>query len=195
MIPTAFISSRLLHLDPTKPLFLQIEASIQRGFGSELFYVKEAYICKEGAPIPANVVLLIYFINHVLYSAVTRYGPAELKEAGLLIVERTSLETTCTDRSNRRLVNASIYLFQYDLRVLHIHGKKNFVPDSLSRLEAPVYDLTARRSRPWSTWAGRTKYLSILKMPLIGGENTPITIAILPTEDAACVSKRGYGSC
>ncbi|KAK4181992.1 hypothetical protein QBC35DRAFT_551828, partial [Podospora australis] len=37
-------------------------------------------------------------------------------------------------RANRRLINASIYLSQYELQVVHIEGKRNYVPDALSRL-------------------------------------------------------------
>ncbi|KAK1774019.1 hypothetical protein QBC45DRAFT_455067 [Copromyces sp. CBS 386.78] len=51
------------------------------------------------------------------------------------IVEQTSLRTTSTDRTNRRLINASIYLSRYNLKVFHIPGKLNFVLNALSRLK------------------------------------------------------------
>ena len=52
------------------------------------------------------------------------------------IVERTTLDTSSADRANRRLVNCSIYLSQYQLEVQHLPGTENFVPDALSRLTA-----------------------------------------------------------
>ncbi|SCO14500.1 related to TY3B-TY3B protein [Fusarium fujikuroi] len=42
-------SSRgLVHLNPKKRLFLQLDASIQRGFGAVLYHIKDGYIWKEG---------------------------------------------------------------------------------------------------------------------------------------------------
>jgi hypothetical protein len=52
------------------------------------------------------------------------------------IVNQTTLNTTSTDRANRRLINALIYLSAYPLDVYHLPGRLNFVPDALSRLEA-----------------------------------------------------------
>lgn len=64
------------------------------------------------------------------------------------VVEKTSLETSSTDRANRRLVVASIYLSEYDLEVFHLPGKKNFIPDALSGMTAPETDVNPRRLRP-----------------------------------------------
>jgi hypothetical protein len=50
------------------------------------------------------------------------------------IINQTSLNTTSTDRANRRLVNASIYLSAFNLDVHHLAGRLNVVPDALSRL-------------------------------------------------------------
>jgi hypothetical protein len=55
-------------------------------------------------------------------------------EAAKGIINQTSLNTSSTDRANRRLVNASIYLSGYDLEVHHLAGKFNLVPDALPRL-------------------------------------------------------------
>jgi hypothetical protein len=52
------------------------------------------------------------------------------------IVEQTRLDTSSTDRANRRLITASIYLSEYDLKVYHLPGRLNYVPDALSRLKA-----------------------------------------------------------
>lgn len=51
------------------------------------------------------------------------------------IVKQTSLNTTSADRSNRCLEVILIYLSQYDLKIHHIAGRQNFVPDALSRLK------------------------------------------------------------
>ncbi|PNP59923.1 hypothetical protein FNYG_14749 [Fusarium nygamai] len=130
------------------------------------------------------------------------------------IVEKTTLDTTSTDRANRRLVNASIYLSEYELRVFHIPGKKNFVPDTLSRLEAPETDGNARRLRPNYTalddmcmgveslmsqetkdkfiqgYINNTKYLPILKM-ILDSTDKPVNADRLHSEDAMSTSKRG----
>ena len=52
------------------------------------------------------------------------------------IVEQTSLKTTFTDRANKRLINALIYLLQFNLKIYYLAGKRNLVPDALSRLRA-----------------------------------------------------------
>jgi Integrase zinc binding domain len=40
------------------------------------------------------------------------------------------------DRANKKLINVSVYLSQYALKIYHLAGKKNLVPDALSRLAA-----------------------------------------------------------
>jgi hypothetical protein len=52
------------------------------------------------------------------------------------IVEQTLLDTLSIDRANRRLITALVYLSEYDLKVSHLPGRLNFVPDTLSRLKA-----------------------------------------------------------
>jgi hypothetical protein len=234
----------LCHLDPKKRLFLQLDGSLQRGFGAVLFHVKDGYIWKEGTLIPPNVVLPICFISKTLTGAESRYGPTELEVAALVwavkrlkahigssegsltvftdhsatkpIVERTSLETSSTDRANRKLVNASIYLSEFNLRVFHIPGIKNFIPDALSRLSAPETDLNAVRHRPDYTalddvlvsietmisdetkarfqkgYLEDTKYKPVIQMLLNNTPDDPeITVERLNGEDAVEASKRG----
>lgn len=154
----------LIHFNPDRQLFLQVDGSLERGFGVMLFHVKHGYTWKEGDTIPANQVQPIMFLSKCLTSAETRYGPSELEVACLAwavkrlhtiihsanktvivltdhsatkgIVEKTKMETTSTDRANKRLINASVYLSQFNLKVHHLAGKLNFVPDALSRLRA-----------------------------------------------------------
>ncbi|KAL7917960.1 hypothetical protein ACQKWADRAFT_265557 [Trichoderma austrokoningii] len=106
------------------------------------------------------------FLSRQLSKAETRYKPTELEVACLVwtckklrtliqscqtpaivltdhlatkgIVNHTTMTTSSLVKANQRLMAASIYLSQYKLDVHHIPGKKNLVPDALSRL--PVYD-------------------------------------------------------
>ena len=50
------------------------------------------------------------------------------------IVHHGMLNTTSTDRANRRLTNASVYLSAYPLEVHYMPGWLNYMPDALSRL-------------------------------------------------------------
>ena len=56
------------------------------------------------------------------------------------IVTQTSLSTSSTDKLNLRLVRASLYLSQFNLRVFHKPGKEHVVPDALSRLKSVAQD-------------------------------------------------------
>jgi hypothetical protein len=46
------------------------------------------------------------------------------------------LRTSSTDRANKKLINALVYLLQYNIKVHHLASKLNLVPDVLSRLKA-----------------------------------------------------------
>ncbi len=52
------------------------------------------------------------------------------------IVEQTRLDTSSTNRANRRLITMSIYLSEYELKVYYLPGRLNYVPDALSCLRA-----------------------------------------------------------
>ena len=52
------------------------------------------------------------------------------------IVKQTFLQTLLTNRANKRLINALVYLSQFDLKTYHVLRRLNFVPDTLSRLKA-----------------------------------------------------------
>jgi len=118
----------------------------------------------------------ILFASRTLTNAERTYGPIELELAGLVwsirrtytimqsseqpirvltdhsaikqILAKSTMDTASTDRANRRLITASIYLSQYDLEVYHVPGKKNFVPNALSRLKAPESDPSIQRRHP-----------------------------------------------
>ncbi|SCN71800.1 uncharacterized protein FFE2_02385 [Fusarium fujikuroi] len=102
----------------------------------------------------------------------------------------------------------------YNLRVFHIPRKKNFIPNALSRLEAPETDKNVERLRPDYTalddvyvgvellmsqetrdkfiqgYIDDVKYLPILKM-ILGADNKPVDANRLNGEDAVSASKRG----
>ncbi len=52
------------------------------------------------------------------------------------IIEQTYLDISSTDRANRRLITALVYLSEYDLKVFHLSRRLNYVPNALSRLKA-----------------------------------------------------------
>jgi hypothetical protein len=154
----------LYHHDPNRRLFIQVDGSLERGFGVMVFHCKEGFIWKTGTPIPSNQVQPVMFLSRCISTPELRYGPSELEVACLVwavkrlhtvihsskgpvivltdhsatkgIVEQTSLRTSSTDRANKRLINASVYLSQFDLKTYHVPGRPNLVPDALSRLRA-----------------------------------------------------------
>lgn len=156
---------RLAHMDPDKPLFLQIDGSLQHGFGVMMFHLKDDREWSRHDHIPATAIDPVLFLSRCLTKAELNYGPSELEVACLVwackrlrttivsnrhpivvltdhestmgIVNRSTLNTTSTDRANRRLINAAIYLDQYHLDVVHLPGRLNLVPDALSRLSKP----------------------------------------------------------
>lgn len=153
---------RLYHVDHHKPLFLQVDGSLQRGLGVMAFHLQDVYEWKKGDPIPATAINPVMFLSRCLTKAELSYGPSELEVACLVwackrlrttivgshhpivvltdhestkgIVNHSTLNTTSTDRANRRLINAAIYLDAYRLDVVHLPGRLNLVPDALSRL-------------------------------------------------------------
>jgi hypothetical protein len=154
----------LSHVDPNKPLFLQIDGSLEHGFGVMLFHLKPDFSWSLTMSIPSTAILPVMFLSRCLTKAELSYRPSELEVACLVwaykrlrtilhssnhriivltdhnatrgIVNQTTLNTTSTDRANRRLINALIYLSAYLLDIYHLPGRLNFVPDILSRLEA-----------------------------------------------------------
>ena len=54
------------------------------------------------------------------------------------IIKRTTIITNSVDRANRRLINANIYLSEYNLKIYHVPSRKNIVPNALSRLPAKL---------------------------------------------------------
>ena len=157
----------LRHFDRKKRLFIQLDAAAgETGYGIVAFHLRDDYDWKPGTTIPATAIQPILFLSKVLTDREKLYGPSEL-EVGCLawaarklrvmlksselpvtvltdhastkgIVKKNTLQTTSTDRANRRLIYASTYLSEYDLEVFHIPGRLNAVPDALSRLPGHI---------------------------------------------------------
>ena len=152
----------LVHHDPARPLFIDLDASKAWGFAAMIYHVK-GDVSAEG--FPRTSVQPIMFLSKMLNQAEQNYWPTELEVAGIVWVVRksrhmiesskkpptvvftdhsaavpistqTSLSSSSTDKLNLRLVRASQYLSQFDLVIKHKSGKSNVVPDALSRLKA-----------------------------------------------------------
>ena len=155
--------SLLVHFDPNRPLWIDLDASREWGFGVQIFHVKENAM-PATAKWPARTSIEpIMFLSRTLTSAERNYWPTELEIAGFVwtikkvrhMVESSKLpvivqtdhsaildimrqssitSTTSTLRLNVRLVRASQFLRQFRLDVRHKPGKEHIVPDALSRL-------------------------------------------------------------
>ena len=161
MLQKALTSETYLHhRDPSRQLYIDIDASKKYGIGVMVYHVKED---PQGNSFPRADVQPILFLSKLLNPAEARYWPTELEVAGLIwtlkkiphllvqvpmkkviiftdhsattdIARQTTLSSSSSDRMNLRLVRASQYASQYDLDVRWRPGKQNIVPDALSRL-------------------------------------------------------------
>ena len=52
------------------------------------------------------------------------------------IIKKTTLNTISINQTNHYLIAVSIYLTEYNLKVYHIPGRLNTIPDTLLRLPA-----------------------------------------------------------
>ena len=151
----------LIHHDPTRVTYIDVDASKRRGFGVVIYHLKpgaDPNSPKQGEIQP------IMFLSRMLTTAEERYWPTELEMAGLVwvvrkarhiieasqhptivftdhaanasIAKQTTLSSSNTDKLNLRLVRASAYLSQFQLDVRYRPGKRHILPDVLSRLPA-----------------------------------------------------------
>ena len=163
-IQTAFSKPTfLVHHDPEKQLYVDVDASKQRGFGVMMYHStrepSDLHI-----PPPSDSVQPIMFLSKCLSTAEKKYWPTELEvacmvwvlrrtrhivqsakrppifftdhAATLAIAKQTSLSSSSVDRQNLRLVRASEYIQRFDILIFHKPGKQHVVADALSRLQS-----------------------------------------------------------
>lgn len=156
-------ASFLVHFDSKRGLFIDVDASKERGFGVTVYHIKDVTNPENITTPPSRTALEpIMFLSKMLSTAEKNYWPTELEMAGLIwavrklrlmisssdfpvtiftdhgsnpaIVAQTKLTSSSVDRLNLKLVRASMYLSQFRIRVFHRSGKSNIIPDALSRL-------------------------------------------------------------
>ncbi|RWA03570.1 hypothetical protein EKO27_g11536 [Xylaria grammica] len=163
------------HHDPDRRLFLQVDGSKERGFGAMVFHLQPNAEWHPGKVMSSTDVQPVMFLSRSLTHPELRYGPSELEVACLVwavkklrtvigssrdpvvvltdhsatkgIVDKTTLDSSATDRCNIRLINASVYLNQYGLQVFHLPGRLNLVPDALSRLKTVTDAVSAETGK------------------------------------------------
>ena len=152
----------LVHFDPARRLYIDLDASKSWGFAAMIYHVKGD--TGTDAPVARTSVEPILFLSKLLNDAERNYWPTELEVAGIVwvvkkvrhmiesskcppvviytdhsaavpISRQTTLTTSSTDKLNLRLVRASQYLSSFNIAVRHKSGKSNTVPDALSRLQ------------------------------------------------------------
>ena len=149
----------LVHFSHQRRIFIDIDASKERGFGVQVYHVKGEPTGDEYRKADIEPIL---FLSKCLNNAESHYWPTELEVACLVwtirktrhlidnspmptiiytdhsatvgIVQQTTLTTSSVDKLNLRLIRASQYLSQFRLDVRHRPGKQHVVPDALSRL-------------------------------------------------------------
>ena len=152
-------ASILVHFDSERRLYIDMDASKERGIGGYLYHVSNEPLDKPPGP---KTIQPILFLSRDLIDAETRYWPTELEISGLVwmikkvrhlveasklpvivytdhsstvnIAKQSSLNTTSIEKLNLRLVRSSEYLQRFRLDIRHRPGKTNVIPDALSRL-------------------------------------------------------------
>jgi hypothetical protein len=151
----------LVHFNPTKRLYIDLDASKAFGFGAVLYHVKDESASGEGYPKRSQIEPIM-FLSRMLGTAERNYWPTELEIAGIVWVLRKcrhmiescqlttrvytdhgsalgisrqkTLSTVSAERSNLRLVRASEYIQRFNIELRHKPGKTHIVPNALSRL-------------------------------------------------------------
>ena len=153
--------STLVHHDPEKVLWIDLDASMELGFGAIVFHTASNKAFPEGRWPSTILVQPILFLSRLHTLAEKNYWPTKLEIAGFVwvvkkvrhiiessksniiiqtdhsaiidIIQQSSItSTTSTMRLNLRLVHASQFLQQFKLDVRHKPGKEHIVADALS---------------------------------------------------------------
>ena len=155
--------STLVHHNPDKTLWIDLDASKEFGFGAVIFHTSTNDKFLQGRWPSSNSVRPILLLSRLLTTAERNYWPTELEIAGFVwvikkvrhlvessrahviiqtdhsaildILQQSSITSiTFTMRLNLRLVRASQFLQQFKLDVRLKPGKEHIIPDALSRL-------------------------------------------------------------
>lgn len=146
----------LTHFDPKRQLYIDIDASKERGFGAMIYHLKGSDRAKPTA------IDSILFLSKCLLPAKSKYWPTKLEMAGVVwtvrkvhhmiraaclttiiwtdhsaipsIAAQTKLSLSNVDKLNLRLVRASAYLLQFNVTFKHKAGQEHVIPDALSQL-------------------------------------------------------------
>ena len=133
-----------------------MDAILRRGFRAVISHLRDDYTWIPRTLIFASATQPIIFISKVLIKRELLFSPLELKMTCLVqvackirvklhlikhpvvmlidygaikrIVKRITMTTSSLDHTNRRLINASIYLSEYNLRIYYMPEKNNIIP-------------------------------------------------------------------
>ena len=157
----------LIHFDPKRRLYIDIDASKEWGFGASVYHCKD-----ENRDMSAALSQMeaqpILFLSRQLTDAEQKYWPTELEVAGLVwvirktrhliestlaglcivytdhsatiaIARQSSLNTASIEKLNLRLIQVSEYIQRFLLDIRYRAGRTNTIPDTLSRLSNRDY--------------------------------------------------------
>ena len=155
--------STLVHHNPDKVLWIDLDASKEFGFKAIFFHTISNKAIPKGRWPSATNIQPVFFFSRLLTPAERSNWPTELEIVGFVwvvkklryiiesskasviiqtdhsvildILQQSSITfTTSMMRLNLRLVRASQFLQQFKLEVRHKPGKEHIIPDALSRL-------------------------------------------------------------
>ena len=155
--------SYLVHADPRRPLYVDLDSSKEFGFAGMVYHVKpSANWDGKGYP-PRKSIEPVLFLSRLLIDAETRYWLTELElarivwvlrkvrhlvesseadptviftdhNAALDIAKQTSITIASTDKLNLQLIRALNYIQRFNVELRHKPNKQHIVPNALSRL-------------------------------------------------------------
>ena len=152
----------LIHFCNEKTFYIDIDAFKRRGFGTMVYHFQITYINPEN-PKRSDIEHIMFF-NRIINDVEIKYWPTEFEMAGLiwvvwkirhmikttktekitviftdhavniLIIKLTILFNKNINKFDLMLVRTFIYLLLFRLNVKYRPGKKNVIPNVLSRL-------------------------------------------------------------
>ncbi|KZZ93079.1 Ribonuclease H-like protein [Ascosphaera apis ARSEF 7405] len=162
----------LAHPQPDKPLFLETDASKQRGFGGFIYHADLPPNWELDKPPPRTAVHPVLFLSKVLTNAETKLWPTELEVAAVVwllkqayrliqghkgplilytdhsaivqLYHQSTMHSSTTDKTNPKLARAAEYMQRFELQIYHRPGRLHIVPDALSRLPSRLVTPTTQ---------------------------------------------------